>query len=284
MIALTFAFLFARLGGFLFSIFIVKKIVGFSLQFDRRFILDLQIKAIPIGIALLVTAAYLNMSTLILSHFQTYTDVGLYNAAFKIYTGFFLLPSIVSTVLFPRLSSSFLNDKKEHNSLLIKGILLLLLVSLPISLGGMVFSQEIILLVFGEEFISSTVTMQILFGVIIFTFQIWFLRSLLISTDKQKALMCFNIFGLCVLIGCSLVLIPKYGIVGAAIAICVSEVILFCSIWIYLLIKHFNINSLSDLVKQLLTAVNFGFVREKARQIRQKNYFQPVVLKGRLIF
>ncbi len=267
LIAFAFAFVFARTLGCLFTFILLKKNVHFSVRFDRRFIVNLQIEAIPIGIALLAMTAYLHIDTLILSRILTYTEVGLYNSAFKIYVGLFLFPSILSTVLFPRLSGAYLKNKMEHNGLLVRGILILFLVSFPISIVGMVFSKEIILLVFGEGFISATTTMQVLFGVTTITFQIWLLRIFLISIDKQKALMNFNIIVLCARIAFDLLLIPMYGIVGAAIATGASELLLFCGIWTYLLTKHFQLKSTSDFVRKALYIMKFEINEDEKSNI-----------------
>lgn len=267
LIAFSFAFLFARTLGCLFTFALLKKIVHFSVRFDRRFMVNLQIEAMPIGIALLAATAYLHIDTLILSRILTYTEVGLYNSAFKIYAGLFLLPSIISTVLFPRLSGAYLKNKIEHNGLLVRGILSLFLVSLPISIGGMVFSEEIILLVFGEGFIRATTTMQILLGVTTITFQIWLLRVFLISINREKALMNFNIIALCARIAFDLLLIPKYGIVGAAMATGASELLLFCGIWTYLLTKHFQLKSTSDFVRKALYIMKFKINEDKKSNI-----------------
>ncbi len=245
-IGLAFAFLFTRLMGCLFLFSLLRRGIPFSLQFNLYFILNLQRQAIPLGIAFLVTMSYLHIDTLLLSYFRTHTDVGLYNAALKIYTGLFLLPSIASSILLPRLSSIYLKDKEHHLLLLIRGLFYVLLISLPISISGILFSKTIIVQIFGEEFISSIRPMQILFGIVIITFQNSLLRTVLISMNGQQALMIFNIFTLGTRIVFSALFIPYYGISGTAIATGVSELLLYFSIWIYLSQKYFGLKSLGE--------------------------------------
>jgi len=250
------AFLIARAFGCLYIFLLIKKLTSFSVEFDFGFIYELQKKAIPLGLAILVTTAYIQVNTIIIEHFLSFREVGLYNAAFKIYSGLFLIPSIISSILFPRLANSFLVSKHEHNKLIVKGILSLFVVSVPIFIIGFLFSDNIMVMVFGYDYMSSATTMKILFGVLVVTFQIWLLRIILVSVDKKIILLNINIIGLAALTGFDCLFIPKYGIKGAAIALGCSEVLVFLGIWICLFRGHFRLTSIEDAIKKVFSVVS----------------------------
>jgi O-antigen/teichoic acid export membrane protein len=258
-IGLAFAFLFARCLGCILTFFLLGQDINVRPKFDLQFIFGLQMKAISIGVALLVAAAYLHADTLILSQIRSYTEVGLYNAAFKIYNGLFLLPSIISTVLFPRLSKAHVGDSQEQKSLLVRGLLSLLLISIPLSIGGIFLADKIIWIAFGQEFIGATAVMQILFAVSVLSFQIWLLRVFLLSINMQRALMIINFLGLCMRIFLDLLLIPRYGICGAAIAAGVSECLMLGLIWTHLFKKHFRLNKVSMVIGKVSSLLNYGY-------------------------
>jgi O-antigen/teichoic acid export membrane protein len=256
--AFAFSFLVVRLCGCFFTFSLVKKLTSFSFQFNLPLIMELQLKAIPLGAIIIVSTAYVQVNTLIVANILDYQEVGLYNAAFKIYFGLYLLPKVFQTIFFPRLSRSFYESKQEHNTFLVKGILSLFLTSLPISIFGIIYSDQIVILAFGNEFLGATSTMKIFFVVLIITFQIMFLRTIFVSIDRQIILLVFNIAGLFVLIVLNYCFIPKFGIAGAAIALGSSEIFVFMGLWIYLFKKHFQFTSIPDVFTKILSAVNLN--------------------------
>lgn len=256
--AFAVSFLVVRICGCFFTFFLVKNLTPFSFQFNLPLILELQMKAVPLGAIIIVSTAYVQVNTLILTNVLDYQNVGLYNAAFKIYFGLYLVPKIFQNIFFPRLSRSFYESKQEHNTLLVKGILSLLLISLPIAIFGIFFSDKIVLLAFGKDFLAASSTMKIFFGVLIISFQLLFLRTILVSIDRQMVLLAFNIAGLIALILLNYLFIPKFGIAGAALALGSSELFVFFGLWIYLLKKHFRFTSIPDAFTKILATVNLN--------------------------
>ena len=226
---------------------LLNRFVPVRFQFERPFIWKLQKQAIPIGIALLVMTFYIHADTLILERLSGFAAVGLYGVAFKVYTGLFLIPSTICTVLLPRFSDTYGNKKKtEFNRLLLYGVLTLGLLSVPVVLLGIPLARPVFGLVFGESFLPAVPSMQVLFVVSAITFQVWLLRIVLVAVDRQKALMYCNIAGLGVRIAADLLLIPLYGILGAAYATLISEGLLLAGMWIYIFMRLFKIETLQD--------------------------------------
>jgi len=232
---LAYAFLLARFVGLLVTYVLLNRTVPVRFRVESAFILKHQLEAAPIGIVFGIMMVYLHMDTLILSSIATDRDVGLYNYAFKIYNGLFIIPSIACTVLLPRLSSTYKTDRHIFNRLTIYGILAMAFAGMLIGAVGIACSGRIVQLVFQKGANEAGLPLSILFGTAAVSFQVWLARVVLIATDRQKALMCFYVLGLGVRVACDLVLIRRYGITGAAVATLVSETFLFAGIWIYVL-------------------------------------------------
>jgi len=232
------AFLFARLVGFFVTYGLLNRTVPVRLRLEHEFILKHQMEAAPIGIAFGIMMAYLHMDTIILSSIATAEKVGLYNYAFKIYNGLFIVPSIICTVLLPRLCNTYKTDEGAFNKLVAQGILVLALTAILIGGAGIACSGQIIELVFQKGSCEAAAPLRVLFGTSVITFQVWLLRIILIAMDRQKALMNFYILGLGLRAIADLLLIPRYGIRGAAFAALTSEAFLFCGMWVFLLLRR----------------------------------------------
>lgn len=252
------SFLCVRTCGCIFTYYLIHRLTPYSFKFEWSLIWQLQLKAIPLGLLVIVSTAYVQVNTLILSSMLDYHSVGLYNAAFKIYFGLFLVPGIFQAIFFPRLSRTFYADKKEHNTLLAKGIISLLIISLPISICGIVFSEKIILFAFGIQFLASSYTMKFFFGILMISFQLLFLRTIFVSIDKQMVILSFNIAGLITLVLLDYVLIPEFGITGAALALGGSELLVLLGLWTYLLKKHFRLGNIREAFDKISSAIKLN--------------------------
>lgn len=275
-VQLAMAFFVARLLGAVFVSACVLRIVPLRWEFDPQLMMRLQMKALPIGIAGFVTTAYLHIDTLILKQMVTMGEVGQYNAALKVFIGSLMLPSIICQVWLPRLSTSYEEDKHKHNRILIVGMLALLVMGCAVALVGVFVAGPLMRGVFGPEFDGSVEPMRILFVVCILTFQIWFLRTFLVAVNRQRMLVVFSVAGLSARVGFNLLLIPRYGINGAAIATGLAELTVFASIWFYLAIWFFKVRRPRDLLVR--------YTRKHKRETGLARHFYCLLRPGQEMF
>ena len=253
-VALAGAFLVSRGIGCLVTFALTSRSAPLRAPIDLAFVLDLQKQAVPIGLAALVTNLYLHADTLILTYLTDFANVGLYNTALKVFIGLMLLPSIVCHVWLPRLSTSIERSKHEYNSVLVKGVLMLAGMSTMTIVIGVPLAGPMMRLVFGPEYTEATVAMQILLAASMFTFQNWFLRVLLVAINRRNALLTLSVIGLILRVGLALVLIPLWGIEGAAVSMLIAELFVCVGAWGYLVRKHFRLEGVRDLLHKLRQA------------------------------
>ena len=109
----------------------------------------------------------------------------------------------------------------------------LFFISLPIALAGLFFSNHIILLVFGAQYIHAVTSLKILLWSVFTVFiNIPFATLLLASGKQMRYLMCVSI-GACVNFGLNLLLIPRLSHQGAAIATIVTEIVVLVLLYVY---------------------------------------------------
>lgn len=234
------------------------KIVKIIPRFDFSFLKKLQIEALPFGLFSIIMILYAYADTVMLSFMRTNAEVGWYNAGYKIYEGLIILPWIICAVLYPRLSRLFISHKDTHLFLSSRAVKYMFIISFPILICGIMLSENIISILFGQEFQSSVVALQILLAGIIFVFQIQLFQTILNSIDKQKVVMYVGVTGLIVNILLNLLLIPGYGVKGAAVTTVASELMIFSIYCFYLYRSSFKISIWKSSLKPLFASLIVG--------------------------
>ena len=246
LVGLALAFLVARAIGLAVSVAVVTRRIPLRWMPDIQLFLNLQRMAIPIGLSVFLSNTYAQSDTFLIKAFSDYEQVGLYNVALKIYMGMLILPSVISSVLLPRLSQTFQQSKSAHNRLVLVGVGISILVAVPISIAGIVFAEPMIVLVFGDGYAPSATAMKILFASFVVGMQVAFIQIFLIAVRRQSVLLVTSSSALVLRFGLGFFLIQTWGIEGAAIAMALSQVFIFVGGWIYLIRSHFQVRSLNE--------------------------------------
>lgn len=160
--------------------------------------------------------------TLMLSYFTIEREVGIYNVALKIATASLLIFISINTVSAQKFAATFAqSDFKLLSKLYGNTIKLILIISIPIYIFLIIFS-EFILEIFGSEFVSGSICLLfLLIGHFIKNF-LGTSEYLLQMTDQQKILTIYALYALAVNIILNIILIPDWGIEGAAFASMIS--------------------------------------------------------------
>jgi O-antigen/teichoic acid export membrane protein len=140
------------------------------------------------------------------------------------------------------------------------GVKYILMLILPVSIGGVVLGNEIIYMMYKEEFANSTLVFKILTFTIIFNSLISIQTALLVATNKQRL---NNIsISACAIINIilNLILIPQYSYIGAGIATLISVVGLYL-FGFYFINRDLMIQPLNrELFKYVVASIVMGVV------------------------
>ncbi|MBT7903306.1 flippase [Candidatus Woesearchaeota archaeon] len=198
-----------------------------KLTFDAQIIKKLVLFGFPL---LLSTTGYLILNytdTLLLTHFKTLTEVGLYNVALPAASLILYLGTSISSIVFP-LTSELCAKKNKRT--LITGIQLLhrflLIVIVPVALIIFSFSDLVLSLLFGEKYILAQNILKILvIGTACFT--ITHVNFSMVSGIGKPKIIAKIVLGVALLnIILNIILIPLIGVVGAAISTSISQIIM----------------------------------------------------------
>lgn len=153
-------------------------------------------------------------------------QVGIYNIAYKIGSVGFLVIVSVSTIITPQMATLYgKGEFLELKKLIHQATRLIAVLSIPLVFGLVLFS-EFILSFFGSEVVSGNITLSIVSFGVLFSAIAGNVDQILNMTNNQIILrnITFLVFIINVIL--NLLLIPIYGINGAAIASLVSNIVI----------------------------------------------------------
>jgi O-antigen/teichoic acid export membrane protein len=191
-------------------------------EFDRALFRTIFLASLPLGAAIILNAIYFKVDALILSILRPVTEVGIYGAAYKVLELILVFPALFGTSVFPILSRQARTMPKFRESLQ-RSLNFMLLLAVPIFVGGLVTAPSIIAVIGGNEFMAATEPLKVLLAAAVFTF-INILNGLaVIALNRQKDALWINVSGLLLNVVLNFLFIPQYGYMAAAINTLVAE-------------------------------------------------------------
>ena len=166
--------------------------------------------------------------TLMLGYFTTSTDVGIYNAALPTAQLIRSIPAAFAVIFFPVVSGLYARNKIEdlrrtYNAVT-KWMLALIF---PVFLLTVLFPEQIIKILFGTEYIAGATALSILVFGFVFYATVGPTGAILQTYGRTKVVMMNTYIGAMMNFLLNLLLIPTYGITGAAIATGISSSLLY---------------------------------------------------------
>ena len=245
-----------------------SKYTKIGLRFDKEFMKDVLIKALPYGIALVLNTVYFRIGSVLLSLIKGSTETGLYGVPMRILEAMGIVPIYFMNSVLPVLTRAI--DKKDgsHKTIIQYAYDFLVIGSWPIVVGTIALAYPIIDLVASPEFLSnptfgfygSDAALQILIVALAFSFINSLFGFILVADNKQTSLLVRNAVGAVLTIILDLILIPILGVRGAAITNVITEA--YVAVASYLIARHyidFNIRFINTF-KSAFSAVVMGAV------------------------
>lgn len=243
------------LGMIIMWMYIPKSIrkINVDIKLIKKTIIPLLMLFLP----QISSQVYMELSRTMIGIFSNTDQVAFYDYSQKIVRILLALVTSVGTVLMPRLSNMSSNGKKEEiNDFVHKAFIIISYISIPMSLGLMGVSENLISWFLGREFfevgklaaLSSIIIIPVSWASIIGV------QYLIATKQENKYTLSVFISAIISLI-INITLIPKLGALGAVISLIVAE----CSgIFIQLILvrKDLNIkNMLLGVIKYFIASI-----------------------------
>lgn len=200
---------------------------AFRFVWARQLFLQLLTNAWPLAVVALVASIYSRLDLILLGHFMPYSQVGVYAAAWKIVEALAFLPAIVVTAMAPVLADYYQQSSELFNKKLgfafrwlFWGLLVVVVLS---SVGAELFMTAL----FGEKYAAAIPVFEIMVWVLLPMLFNLFVTQSAINTGNLRFLAESSCVGLVVGLALGLMLIPQWGVTGAAISTLSSHVLAF---------------------------------------------------------
>ncbi|MCK5602889.1 oligosaccharide flippase family protein [Candidatus Pacearchaeota archaeon] len=164
-------------------------------------------------------ATFQSVDTILIGHYMQNSDIGIYRIVLQLSGMLFIIASSLSSSLYPRISRwGVTGEISLIEKSLSRGITYSLLITIPFVAGGILLGDRILYHLYGTDFASGYITFVILlFSQVANIFHSFFI-TYISALDKLKKSFKFMFVSVIVNIILNLILIPIFGISGAAIA------------------------------------------------------------------
>ena len=210
-----------------------------------------------------VTTIYLVFDTIILGFLSSNQYVGYYSASMRISKLSLAVIAALSTVLLPRLTMAFKNKNFEEAGMLLdKSMNFVVFLSVPIAMGTLCLSKEIILLFAGHQYIPAVMSLQVSCFIVLFVglAQV-FSHQILLPLHMEKMILYASILGVVVSLALNFSLIPLFKHVGAAISSLATEAVVTLILFFYAR-KALKFNfPIMQFLQSVLTCMLFFIIR-----------------------
>ncbi|RLI19417.1 hypothetical protein DRO49_00535 [Candidatus Bathyarchaeota archaeon] len=222
---------------FVVGMLIMKKFMRFSLsdyQGNTKMLASFGSRIIGANI---VGQIYYNIDTLMIGYFLTSTEVGYYAVAISLSRFFWLVPRAIATVAYPAISEYWANGNRQAvNKLVDKSTKYSACILIFAGMSIVFFAKDIITFLFTPEFLPAVLPLAILITGTVTSGILRSVGEIFASVGKVNLVLKISIIGAVGDIILNMILIPIYGIIGAATATAASQV-LNVGITIYFLRK-----------------------------------------------
>ncbi|PID57333.1 hypothetical protein CSB45_07345 [candidate division KSB3 bacterium] len=196
-----------------------------TIEFAR--LRSLLYEAYPFGAMSILAMIYFKADILMLNHMQGSGAVGLYEAAWKFIEASMFVPVSLVNVLLPVMSRTFHEDRDSYTTIYIHAARILTLSVFPIILTASLFRNEIILLVYTQDYLPAASVLGLLLWSLFVIFLNAPLGSVIASSKHMHAFLPFAVGNTLVNIALNALLIPKYSVTGAGAATLMTECLSF---------------------------------------------------------
>lgn len=227
-----------------------------SLMFMR-----LQLRMAP-GFILIsfFTTMDFQLDALLISFYLDETQLGYYGAAQTLVLGFLMMPAALRTAIYPLMTRYYREDSLKLALLYQRTNRYILAMVFPICILVMWTAPSLIGLLFGELFQPAILALQVMIWTVIFAFLTVPNARLALVANRQSQAGWITGLSMMINLALNIWLIPRYGVVGAALGRTVTSFAFFVMMYIYVQQKLLTISIMPLLWRPLLASLVMAVV------------------------
>ena len=242
------------------SILYTRFFARLSIRFDFGFGKDLIKKSSFFCLSLVFINLLLYIGTVMLQKIRGSDEVGMYVAAYNILIGITSIPLMYSNAIFPVFSRYFVSDKSLLKFAYKKSFQYMLILGFPITIGIYIYARNIILLIYGPGYEQSIIALKILCWFVGIRFTSIISGTVLSSINRQGSRVFSQGSGAIINIILNIILIPRFGFIGAGIAAVISEVFFLVVYSSFIMKYKMGFNFLGVSAKPLIASIVMALI------------------------
>lgn len=210
---------------FLYIILFYRLQPQFKLSLQQAALGKLARKAVPFVAIVFTGEAFRQIDRIFISKLWDVETVGFYAAGTLPIQIFLLLIVAVMSALFPIMSRVYITARSRFEEISTIGFRATLLLVFPAVVLMVMLAEWIIFLVFDSSYGEAVTVLRISAWSIIPAFSAKFLYRILLASDHEKFAIQTSVFRSVANLGLNIVLIPRFGGIGAAVTVVVTELV-----------------------------------------------------------
>lgn len=192
---------------------------------------QLFLAALPFGISGISYAFMQQFDTVLVSFVLTDAAVGRYSVPWTLINVTLLIAQSIAKAMYPSMVRGYSEDPESLPQVAWKAFKYLLIVCLPIAVGGTVLADRIIITLYEEAFVDSIPVLQVLLWALPSLFLLELMGRVASTLHLERAAARANVINALVTVVLNLVLVPTVGILGAALAFLSGRTIRLVQFW-----------------------------------------------------
>lgn len=220
LIYFAFAYMLRYLAQSVMLIYFYQKKGGniFKWRFNKQIAISLFYDCWPLILSGLVLNVQMRIDQVMLNQMLGSTEVGYYAAATKLSQVWYFLPTIIVSSIYPILIKYKKQSENLYKSQLRKLYDLMVVLSLSVAIPTSLLSNWVVDIIYGDAYVKTGQVLAIHIWAGVFIFMGIVRGNWMIIEKQQKYNLIVQSGGAFINILLNFILIPRYGVIGAAIA------------------------------------------------------------------
>ena len=237
-----------------------KHIVKPKFELDLEFCKKITLYSLPFAVTGILYTIYYSIDVIMLTNMVGDYATGIYNATYKLISVLTLFYSVYTAVIFPVMSKFFKNDETMLLVSFEKSIKYLMLLMIPLAVGTMFYSLDIIQLIYGNKYDAASSVLSILIWTVCLLFISGACNTLLNASHKEVSVTKIYAIAAAFNIALNFFMIPYLSYDGAAITTVLSDalIVIIQAYVIYKLGHRPNKKLYADLIKIIIASIIMG--------------------------
>lgn len=218
-------------GNTLYGALFAARAYGLHYRFTFNFAIckAFVLLAVPFALAGIIGRLYAYTDSILMSKLLPPEHLGWWSVPYKITFAFQFIPSAVAASVYPVMSALSITDPAKIGELFTKAWRYLFAIVFPLSFGLGAIAKPVILALYGERFLPSVPVLRLLLISLIFSYLGYITGALLNATNHQKVQTALLAVALSINTALNLLMLPRFGIEGAALTAVISNSIMCLS-------------------------------------------------------